>query len=132
MKKNTIVINKVEYPCRMTMGAMLEFNRRTGKEVTEIQGTDIALVVILVYCCLISSCRADGIDIPFENEMAMADHMSTEDLANWQSENFQSEVITGEPEIAVSKKKSNHLRTPGISCRMYRYEPDGFSTANPR
>ena len=105
MKKNTIVINKVEYPCRMTMGAMLEFNRRTGEEVTEIQGTDIALVVILVYCCLISSCRADGIDIPFENEMAMADHMSTEDLANWQSENFQSEVITGEPEIAVSKKK---------------------------
>ena len=76
MNKNSIVIDGKKYPCRMTMGAMLEFSLRTGKEVMEIQGTDITSVIVLLYCCLLSSCRADGVDLPFDNEMAMADRMS--------------------------------------------------------
>ena len=105
MNKNSIVIDGKKYPCRMTMGAMLEFSLRTGKEVMEIQGTDITSVIVLLYCCLLSSCRADGVDLPFDNEMAMADRMSPEDLMGWQNENFHPEVITGDLEMTTSKKK---------------------------
>lgn len=80
MGKYSIAINNTEYPCRLTMGAMLEFKRRTGLEVTEIQGTEISLVITSIFCCLISSCRADGVEQPFKDEMDMADHMSPEDL----------------------------------------------------
>ena len=106
MKKNIITIQGKEYPCRMTMGAMLEFKNRTGKEVTDISGTDLSLVVTLLYCCLLSSCRADKVTFPFENEIGMADHMSPEDLAGWQNDTFQSEVITGEIEVLEKKKDS--------------------------
>lgn len=102
MKKNTILINGKEYPCRMTMGAMLEYQNRTGKEATEINGTDFSQVVILLYCCLLSSARADGIELPFADEMAMADHLMPEDLAGWQTGNFQAE---GNSEVEASKKK---------------------------
>ena len=32
MGKHSISIHSREYPCRLTMGAMLEFKRRTGRE----------------------------------------------------------------------------------------------------
>ena len=48
MGKHSISIHNREYPCRLTMGAMLEFKRRTGREVTEMQGTDIALVIFFL------------------------------------------------------------------------------------
>lgn len=105
MGKYSIAINNTEYPCRLTMGAMLEFKRRTGLEVTEIQGTEISLVIMSIFCCLISSCRADGVELPFKDEMDMADHMSPEDLAGWQNENFQPEVVSLESEKPLSKKK---------------------------
>ncbi len=105
MGKHSISIHNREYPCRLTMGAMLEFKRRTGREVTEMQGTDIALVITLIFCCLLSSCRADGVEQPFKDEMDMADHMSPEDISGWQNENFQAQMPPYEPEGAQSKKK---------------------------
>lgn len=96
MKKNMITIGGKEYPCRMTMGAMLEFKRRTGKEATEIQGTDISLMVVLLYCCLLSSCRADGMECPVSDEMEMADRLSPADLAGWQGENFAAADDAGD------------------------------------
>lgn len=132
MGKHSISINNTEYPCRLTMGAMLEFRRRTGQEVTEMQGTDIALVIMLIFCCLVSSCRADGVELPFKDEMDMADHMSPEDLSGWQSENFQAQAASCETEKAQSKKKDNHPGTAWAGCRPYRHEPDGFPTADPR
>ena len=105
MGKHSISIHSREYPCRLTMGAMLEFKRRTGREVTEMQGTDIALVITLIFCCLLSSCRADGVEQPFKDEMDMADHMSPEDISGWQNENFQAQMPPYEAEGAQSKKK---------------------------
>lgn len=105
MKQNTIIIKGKEYPCRMTMGAMLEFYNRTGKEATMISGTDLSAVVVLLFCCLASSCRADQVELPYKNEMDMADHLAPEDLASWQSGNFQVETIDGDIEMSVEKKK---------------------------
>ena len=102
--KNVIKIEGVEYPCVMTMGTMLEFKNRTNKEVTELTGNDLSLVIVLLFCCVLSSCRAAGITFPFKTEMEMADHMAPEDLTAWQNGNF-SEVIEGDPSMALEKKK---------------------------
>lgn len=57
-----IRIKGKEYPVRMTLGALLRFKRETGKDVGEIQKTDIADMVILLWCCVASACKSDGMD----------------------------------------------------------------------
>lgn len=57
-----IQINGKEYPVRMTMGALLRFKRETGKDVSEVKSTDVADMVILMWCCVASACKADGVD----------------------------------------------------------------------
>lgn len=86
--KQTIRINGIEYPSRMTMGAMMEFRRLTGKEVTEMQGTDLSLALTLLYCCVLSASRADGITLPFNSAVEMADFMDANDFAAWQNGQF--------------------------------------------
>lgn len=87
-KKQTIRINGISYPARMTMGAMMEFRQLTGKEVTEMQGADLSLAVTLLYCCIHSAARADGISVPFASPVEMADFMDADDFASWQNDQF--------------------------------------------
>nr|DAT94818.1 MAG TPA: tail assembly chaperone protein [Caudoviricetes sp.] len=49
-----------EYPMRMTMGAMLRFQRTTGKDVSQM-GTDVSLMIVFLHCCVTSACNADGV-----------------------------------------------------------------------
>lgn len=105
-KKQTIRINGVEYPARMTMGAMMEFRQLTGKEVTEMQGTDLSLALTLLYCCIHSAARADGISVPFASPMEMADYMNADDFAAWQNDQFSvGSAPGGEGSSDEEKKK---------------------------
>lgn len=45
MKK--IQIKGKEYPCRVTMGAMLRFKRESGKDIREIDQSDIGVMLLL-------------------------------------------------------------------------------------
>lgn len=104
-KKQTIRINGVEYPARMTMGAMMEFRQLTGREVTEMQGTDLSQALTLLYCCVISASRADGVSVAFASPVEMADYMDADDFAAWQNDQFSD---GSEEEAATSpdlKKK---------------------------
>lgn len=56
-----ITIKGKEYPCRMTMGAMRRFKNETGKEVSDMGG-DISLMGVLLWACVASACRADGVE----------------------------------------------------------------------
>ncbi len=58
-----IIINGKEFPARMTMGALLRFKRETGKDVSEVKSSDVAAQIILLWCCVVSACKADG--VPF-------------------------------------------------------------------
>lgn len=87
-RKQTIRINGGEYPSRMTMGAMMEFKERTGREITELQGADLSLALTLLYCCIVSASRADGIPVAFASPMEMADYMDANDFAAWQNDQF--------------------------------------------
>ena len=63
-----IKLNGKEYPVRMTMGALLRFKRETGKDVSEVKANDVADMVILMWCCVASACKADGIEFPLSLE----------------------------------------------------------------
>ena len=58
----TIKINGKEYPCRVTMGAMLRFKRETGKDVSQIGKGNVADLVTFLWCCTASASKADGVE----------------------------------------------------------------------
>lgn len=58
----TIKINGKEYPCRVTMGAMLRFKRETGRDVNQIGEGDMSDLVTFLWCCMASASKADGVE----------------------------------------------------------------------
>lgn len=71
MKK--IKIKGQEYPCRVTMGAMVRFKRESGKDIREVNLADVDLMLMFVWCCVKSACNADGVefDIAFDRFVDM-------------------------------------------------------------
>lgn len=61
---NKISIKGNEYPCRVTMGAMVRFKRESGKDVSQIKEDEITDLVLFIWCCVVSACSAD--DVPFD------------------------------------------------------------------
>lgn len=63
-----ITIQGTTYPCHLTMGAMLRFKRESGKDVSQLEGGDVADLLLFVYCCTRSACNATGqpFDLNFE------------------------------------------------------------------
>jgi hypothetical protein len=53
-----ITIAGKKYPVRLSMGAIREFKRQTGKEVDDITG--ISDMGELLYACTVSTCRLQG------------------------------------------------------------------------
>ena len=66
MKKQILklTVGGREYPCRVTMGAMVRFKHATGKDVSELNQGDIGELVQFIYCCVQSASKAD--DVAFE------------------------------------------------------------------
>ena len=89
---NTIRIAGKDYPCMMTMGAMLRFKEQTGREVTEVKGESFTDNLTLLWCCVALACAREK--IPFDlSPMEMAD-------ANCEA------VPADAPKQAGSKKKA--------------------------
>ena len=85
MKKNAnkmIKVNGKEYPCRILMGAMLRFKRHTGKDVSEMSPTDTADLITFLWCCVVSSCNADGVEFGLSLE-DFADGLDAECFNNF-------------------------------------------------
>ncbi len=85
---NTIKIAGKDYPCRMTMGAMLRFKEKTGREVTEMNNNGLSDMITLLWCCVDSACRR--LNHPFDlSLMEMADNIDQDDFATWQNQSFE-------------------------------------------
>jgi hypothetical protein len=88
---NSLKIEGREYPCRVTMGAMMRFKQETGKDIQAMESTDTADVLTFLWCCIVSACRVDGVEFTL-SALDMADRMSAEDFAAWQGDAFESPV----------------------------------------
>lgn len=102
MAKIEVIINKVAYPCRPTMGAMLRFKKETGREITEIANTGFTDLCTYLYCCVASASAADG--IPFSMGLLdFADALNPEDMNEWA---VQMQAVTADDHTAEEEKKS--------------------------
>lgn len=70
MKKQILklTVGGREYPCRVTMGAMVRFKHTAGKDVGEMNQDDVGELVQFIYCCVQSASKADDVafDMDFE------------------------------------------------------------------
>lgn len=82
MRKTEVEIDGAKYPCYQTMGALLDFKRETGKEASEITEGALSDMVTLIWCCVRSACRREGVEFKLSLE-GFADRMTMEDVAAW-------------------------------------------------
>nr|DAU40733.1 MAG TPA: tail assembly chaperone protein [Caudoviricetes sp.] len=82
-----------EYPCRVTMGAMVRFKRATGKDVNQLNQSDISELVQFIYCCVQSACKADDVafDVDFET---FADQLEPDSLNSFYAQMGDAEKKT--------------------------------------
>lgn len=87
-----IKINGNEYPCRVTMGAMLRFKRETGRDVSTMNAEDVSDMIVFIWCCIVSACKADGVqfDMPL---MDFADMLGPDSIRE-----FYDGMDTGHPD----------------------------------
>jgi hypothetical protein len=84
MNKIMIKVGGKEFPCRLTMGAMLQFKRTVGKDVSQMDWKDVEELLMLMWCCVSSASRADNIEFPIDFPM-FCDLVSPADIAKWNS-----------------------------------------------
>lgn len=80
MKKTKIKVGDKEFPCRVTMGAMVRFKNESGKDVSKLEKANISELVLFVYCCVKSACNADKVEFDYDFQ-SFADLMEP-DVAN--------------------------------------------------
>ena len=95
MKKQILklTVGGKEYPCRVTMGAMVRFKRATGKDVSQLNQSDISELVQFIYCCVQSACTADDVafDVDFET---FADQLEPDSLNSFYAQMGDAEKKT--------------------------------------
>lgn len=74
-----IQIKGVEYPCRVTMGAMLRYKRESGEDISKLKDDNMEGLVLFLWCCIKSACNADGVDFPYSID-GFADSLSPQEL----------------------------------------------------
>ena len=79
-----IKVGDKEFPCRLTMGAMLQFKRTVGKDVSQMDWKDVEELLMLMWCCVSSASRADNMEFPIDFPM-FCDLVSPADIAKWNS-----------------------------------------------
>lgn len=77
-----VTVGGKELPCRLTMGAMLMFKHNTGKDVSEMNSSDMEDLLQFMYCCVKCACKADGVDFGADFETFCC-QITPDDLNAW-------------------------------------------------
>lgn len=116
MKKTKIKVGDKEYPCRVTMGAMVRFKNESGKDVSKLEKANISELVLFVYCCVKSACNADKVAFDYDFE-SFADLMEP-DAAN----SFYEDMGGEEKKRPTKRKRSKRRGTVGYGIGVHRDE----------
>lgn len=86
MKKGMVKVDVggKEYPCRVTMGALVWFKRESGHDVSKMSQEDVSELALFLWCCVKSASNADGVEFPLDFQ-TFADHLDAEDLQRFYS-----------------------------------------------
>lgn len=116
MKKTKIKVGDKEFPCRVTMGAMVRFKNESGKDVSKLEKTNISELVLFVYCCVKSACNADKVEFDYDFQ-SFADLMEP-DAANA----FYEDMGGEEKKRPTRRKRSKRRGTVGYGIGVHRDE----------
>lgn len=116
MKKTKIKVGDKEFPCRVTMGAMVRFKNESGKDVSKLEKTNISELVLFVYCCVKSACNADKVEFDYDFQ-SFADLMEP-DVAN----SFYEDMGGEEKKRPTRRKRSKRRGTVGYGIGVHRDE----------
>lgn len=92
-EERMITVKGKTYPCRVTMGAMVRFKRACGRDVSELGKNDVSDMVLFMWCCVASACKADDVafDMSFDD---FADALEPSGLQSFYSEMQSAEKKT--------------------------------------
>lgn len=96
MKKNVITMNGVQYPCRLTLGAIKAFKEQTGKELSDI-GADMVALGTLIHIAAGKSCQKEKKPFPWQSADELLDDLDLADMPALVEELFGKQPET-EPE----------------------------------
>lgn len=83
-KQRTITINGTKYNSELTMGALLDFKRTTGKEISQVDAqTEFTLYFTLLFCVLRMNAVRDKVEFPFKDEIELGMYITLEDMQNF-------------------------------------------------
>lgn len=116
MKKTKIKVGDKEFPCRVTMGAMVRFKNESGKDVSKLEKTNISELVLFVYCCVKSACNADKVEFDYDFQ-SFADLMEP-DAVN----SFYEDMGGEEKKRPTRRKRSKRRGTVGYGIGVHRDE----------
>lgn len=116
MKKTKIKVGDKEFPCRVTMGAMVRFKNESSKDVSKLDKTNISELVLFVYCCVKSACNADKVEFDYDFQ-SFADLMEP-DAAN----SFYEDMGGEEKKRPTRRKRSKRRGTVGYGIGVHRDE----------
>lgn len=80
-----IRLKGVEYPCRITMGAMIRFKHESGLDIRDVDQKDFVSVIRFMWCCVKSASNADGVQMDYDFE-TFADLVDAGDMTSFLDE----------------------------------------------
>lgn len=95
-----IQINGKQYPCYVTMGALVKVEKELGHSITKMKPDSLEELLTLMWCQCWGACRREGIEFPFSLE-DFADALEQEEFTKWAIAQAQGEV----DDSAKGKKK---------------------------
>lgn len=103
MKKVEITIDGESYPCTPTMGAMVRFEKETGRDISEINPGKVSDLCMYLYCSVAAAANKSGktFDMSFED---FADRITPDDMAAWNNA-ISTDKKTEDESVDGSKKK---------------------------
>jgi hypothetical protein len=101
----TIRIKGKQYPCYMTMGAIVYFKRLAGKDISRMNPTDVEENLMVLYCVVRAASRAEGVefDADFGSYEDFANAITPDEMQQWQQ--WQAEQAEKEQADYAAKKK---------------------------
>lgn len=103
MKRMTLTIDGVDYPCTSTLGAMLYYKEYTGKEVSEVDIESPTEVVTFMWCLTRAACEREGVEMPWTLQQ-FANRLDADDLQQWVSAVVEQTGETKKKKQPMSRK----------------------------
>ena len=113
---------------------MLRFKNFTDKDATKIDGTSFSDLVTLLYCCVSSACKREGVDFTYDLD-TFADYLDLEEVTAWATDlnEGSKKKDAGDDEITIYDLLGEAVGNIGLTlddfCRLYLSELEAIFDA---